>query len=184
MYRAAFSSYQFRDQAAFSLIEIVLAIGIVSFALIGILALFPVALNSAAESQRETQAAFIARAIFSDLDTETGATRFLQGRSSTGSADSAAPNLPGFPISISLGSTSDKYLAYDSDGHLQSLASAGDYTSGSRDAAYLAKVSIVPPPAGASSPNVLYELRLTVTAPASVAINARKSYEFISLLTK
>ena len=53
--------------AAFSLIEIVLAVGIVSFALVGILGLFPVALDSAAASQDATQASFIAEEIFSGL---------------------------------------------------------------------------------------------------------------------
>ncbi len=53
--------------AAFSLIEIVLAVGIISFALVGILGLFPVALQSASDAQNETQVAFIARSIYSEL---------------------------------------------------------------------------------------------------------------------
>jgi uncharacterized protein (TIGR02598 family) len=52
----------------FSLIEIVLALGIISFALVGILGLFPVAVNAAADSQHETQAALIARSIFDQIE--------------------------------------------------------------------------------------------------------------------
>ena len=52
---------------AFSLVEIVLAVGIISFALVGILGMFPVALDAATRSREETQAAFIARSIYSDL---------------------------------------------------------------------------------------------------------------------
>jgi type II secretory pathway pseudopilin PulG len=57
-----------RRQAAFSLIEIILALGIISFALVGILGLFPVAIDAAADSQHETQAALIARSIFDQLE--------------------------------------------------------------------------------------------------------------------
>ncbi|MBW8863810.1 MAG: hypothetical protein JF609_02605 [Verrucomicrobia bacterium] len=56
------------SHAGFSLIEIVLALGIISFALVGILGLFPVAVNAAADSQHETQAALIARSIFDQLE--------------------------------------------------------------------------------------------------------------------
>lgn len=52
---------------AFSLVEIVLAVGIISFALVGILGMFPIALDAATRSREETQAAFIARSIYSDL---------------------------------------------------------------------------------------------------------------------
>jgi type II secretory pathway pseudopilin PulG len=58
-------------RAAFSLIEIVLALGIISFALVGIMGLFPVAMKSAQESQRETRSAHIAQQIFSDLALES-----------------------------------------------------------------------------------------------------------------
>lgn len=58
---------QSAESGGFSLIEIVLAVGIISFALVGILGLFPVALEAAAESQAETQAAFIAQQIYTGL---------------------------------------------------------------------------------------------------------------------
>ncbi len=56
-----------RIRGGFSLVEIVMALGIVSFAIVGIMGLFPVAMKSALESQRETRAAQIAQQIFSDL---------------------------------------------------------------------------------------------------------------------
>jgi uncharacterized protein (TIGR02598 family) len=58
------------SSSAFSLIELVLAIGIVSFALVGLMGLFPTAINLAQDSQRETQAALIAKRIFSNLSAE------------------------------------------------------------------------------------------------------------------
>jgi uncharacterized protein (TIGR02598 family) len=62
----------------FSLIEVVLALGIVGFSLIGILGLFPVALNTAKDSQNETRVAFIAQSIYSDFRTLRGI-RDIQG---------------------------------------------------------------------------------------------------------
>lgn len=44
-----------------------LALGIISFALVAILGLFPVAVDAAANSQQQTQAALIARSIFEQL---------------------------------------------------------------------------------------------------------------------
>jgi hypothetical protein len=44
-----------------------LAVGVISFALVGIIGLFPVAMQSALDSQRETQIALIARSLFSEI---------------------------------------------------------------------------------------------------------------------
>ena len=51
----------------FSLVEIVLALGVISFAMVGIMGMLPVALRVGLESQRETRATHIAQSIFSDL---------------------------------------------------------------------------------------------------------------------
>jgi uncharacterized protein (TIGR02598 family) len=61
-----------KTSLAFSLIEVVLAVGVISFALVGIIGLFPVAMQSALDSQRETQVAFIARSLFSELQRVNG----------------------------------------------------------------------------------------------------------------
>jgi prepilin-type N-terminal cleavage/methylation domain-containing protein len=56
-----------RSRAGFSLIEIILAVAVIAFALTAILGLFPVAVGAATDSQRETQAALIARSILDQL---------------------------------------------------------------------------------------------------------------------
>ena len=61
------------QQSGFSLVEIVLALGVVAFSVIAILGLFPVALDAARESQRQTTATLIAQTVFSELKT-TGST--------------------------------------------------------------------------------------------------------------
>lgn len=57
-----------RSDEGFSLIEVVMALGIISFAIVGIMGLFPIAMRSALESQQETRAAQIAQQVFSDLN--------------------------------------------------------------------------------------------------------------------
>lgn len=67
-FRFPLSAFRF-SKAAFSLVEIVLALGVVAFSVIAILGLFPVALDSARESQRQTTATLIAQSVFSEIKT-------------------------------------------------------------------------------------------------------------------
>ena len=67
----------FQNSFAFSLIEVVLALGVVSFAIVGIMGLFPVAMRAGQESQRETRATHIARQIYSDLKAGSSTNTFL-----------------------------------------------------------------------------------------------------------
>jgi len=57
----------FRLSAAFSLTEVVIAMGVAAVALTSIIALFPLGLNMSKDSYEETQAALIAQTILSDL---------------------------------------------------------------------------------------------------------------------
>ena len=58
---------------AFSLTEVVIALGIFAVSMVGVLALFPVASSTGRESSEETQAAILAETIISDLRTSTSA---------------------------------------------------------------------------------------------------------------
>jgi Tfp pilus assembly protein PilV len=62
-----------RNAAAFSLTEVVIALGIFAVSMVGVLALFPVASSTGRESSEETQAAILAETIISDLRTSTSA---------------------------------------------------------------------------------------------------------------
>ncbi len=94
----------------FSLVEIVLALAVIAFALVGIMGLFPVAMRSAQESQRETRATFIAQKIFSDLRIVNGTNRLLvRGPSLTNSSQL----ITNFSLAVNNNQT---FLAYDSDG--------------------------------------------------------------------
>jgi uncharacterized protein (TIGR02598 family) len=63
--------------SAFSLIEVVLALGVISFAIVGIMGLFPVAMRTGQESQRETRATHIAQQIYADLKAGAPTNTFL-----------------------------------------------------------------------------------------------------------
>ena len=52
---------------AFSLVEVVIALGIFAFAIVGLLALFPVAIESARTSREETLVVNIARMVMADI---------------------------------------------------------------------------------------------------------------------
>ncbi len=63
----------------FSLIEVVLALGIISFAIVGIIGMMPVAMKSAGDSMRETDGTLIARGIFAAIQSGDGAVRWVPG---------------------------------------------------------------------------------------------------------
>jgi uncharacterized protein (TIGR02598 family) len=150
----------------FSLIEIILALGVIAFAIVGIMGLFPVAMKSAQESQRETRATFIAQQIFSDLRTGTGTNRFII----TGT------NLGTNTINLSAGT--NLFLAYDSAGAVLGTSAPSSFTNGVADAAFLANVSVN---TNTGVPN-LSQVQTTVEAPAAAASSNRSRYTFVTLM--
>ncbi len=171
---------------AFSLIEIVLALAIISFALVAILGLFPVAIQAATSSQQETHAALIARSIYSDLDAQSGGTRYLLlGKDETSDSSSSSGEQSSrfaTKVDVDLTSTESKsyYLAYDSDGQpLKDKISTEEYDRGFPKAGYLAKITVLP--SETSTPGI-FPLEITVGAPASAAVARRTSHPFLSLL--
>jgi uncharacterized protein (TIGR02598 family) len=67
------------SKAGFTLVEVVLALGIISFAIIGIIGMMPVAMRSALDSSQETDATLIAQRIFSEIKAGETAIRFVEG---------------------------------------------------------------------------------------------------------
>ncbi|HEY5741927.1 MAG TPA: hypothetical protein VIS99_05240, partial [Terrimicrobiaceae bacterium] len=73
--------------AGFSLVEAALSLAIVSFALVAIMGLLPVALQTSKESNRETRATMIARRIVDELQSLPATnTALVRGPSVTNSA--------------------------------------------------------------------------------------------------
>lgn len=157
---------------AFSLVEVVLAIGVISFALVAIIGLFPVASRTAVESQRETRAALIAQQIFADLRSAEGTDRFVV----TGPDPLVHTN--GLNLSVD---NSLLEIAYDQSGTAITNITAGvfsnSYTSG--NAAFLAQVLVT---TNSGLPN-LSRIEVTVQAPAPAPATNRSSYTFITLMS-
>lgn len=65
------------EKMAFSLFEVVVALGITSFAIVAVMGMLPLALKTSRESMTETDAALIARRIFSEITCGTNTLRSI-----------------------------------------------------------------------------------------------------------
>lgn len=158
----------------FSLIEIVLALGIVSFAIVGIMGLFPVAMKSAQESQRETRAAQIARRIFDELQSLPSTnTALIRGASITNLSDRIQ--------NINLANSATYVLGYDEQGvGLPNTITPPAFRSPINVTGifYAAEVQIAP---SATVPGVT-QVQVKVEAPAVAQPVNRSSFVFTTLL--
>jgi len=181
---------------AFSLTEVVIALGIFAVSMVGVLALFPVASSTGRESSEETQAAILAQTVFSDLSISAGnrgATNawLIWGKDTFG--DLIQP--------VSLTSDNDIAIAYDVKRRdrqdsaqgappigmplalkaLQEVSTA-QYSSGVNDlptATYLSLLRIRP----VSGLAGLAQVTIEVSTPANVALANRRVFTFSSLIT-
>lgn len=158
-----------RESSAFSLTEVVIAMGVAAIAFTSIIALFPLGLDMSKESYQETQAALIAQTILADLQDEgtgsgtLGSSRFIQigGNSDPTSTSNY------LAINFNTASTITIYLAYnqiprtsnDTDPSGQPIMlrpCAG--VQGSPPAWYTS-----PSPANAPGPGVMILVKVTAT---------------------
>ena len=189
-----------RLPAAFSLTEVVIAMGVAAVAFTSIIALFPLGLGMSKESYEETQAALIAQTILADLKDEAtgsgtiGSSRFIQiGRNSQ-------PTNPANYTSINFNtaSTITFYLAYkqelnrtnDTDPSGQPImlrpcawlqgTEPSWYTSGSNGLTALVKITATPcfriNGAGASSNPMRVDI--SVETPGNVPLKNRSQFLF------
>jgi uncharacterized protein (TIGR02598 family) len=162
----------------FSLVEVSIALGIVAFALVGIMALFPAAMRSARESQQETRATFIAKQIFAD---------FAASASPTNTFIATGTNLanPAHRISpFSLATNSTNAILYDEDGNpIDSLTPAAAFETNVPlgtwpEAVYATRISV----STNNLPPGLSRVEVLVSAPAAAALTNRARFPFITLL--
>lgn len=165
-----------KNDRAFSLIESVVAIGIFSFVIVGILGLFPAGVQRQADSAAEARARIIAESIFSAINASDSLTdakippevaedaRYLQRRDYT----------QGALIGFSQDGTGVNYV--------WPAGSLSDWTSGNtpsgQDITIKARVQAVPVP---DNPN-LYQVTVDVGLPANLPESARKVFSFTSMV--
>jgi uncharacterized protein (TIGR02598 family) len=104
--------------SGFSLVEVVLAIGVIAFAIVAILGMFPVGLQTSHSSQDETRAAQIAQDILTSIASQVlgnyPSVKIVQPSSS-------------FSYNLNLGSSQTySTLAADNNGSLIALTNASD----------------------------------------------------------
>lgn len=146
---------------AFSLIEIVIALGVISFALVAILGMFPVAMKASRESQEETRTAAIAQLVFSQL----------RSQATTNGSFSWVPDLTNtasnttIPFKPSTG-VATNWAIFDYDGAPYTRIVDGQFSSGN-------------PAQAAQRPKTAYMARITVTAEVPVPGSSRIKLEIV-----
>lgn len=108
---------------AFSLVEVVLALGVIAFAIVAILGVLPVALQTGHTSQDETRAAQIAQSVFSTMSSQaqskfTGVSLPLP---------SPAPTI-NLSTSITSATAPAAFLYADNDGQISDSATGATYS--------------------------------------------------------
>jgi type II secretory pathway pseudopilin PulG len=111
-------------ESAFSLTEVVIAMGVAAVAFTSIIALFPLGLNMSKESYEATQAALIAQTIMADLkDQQTGARNLRTASPQSARLFQISPNSDPMgvktnydEISIDTGTPQTAYIAYRPNG--------------------------------------------------------------------
>jgi type II secretory pathway pseudopilin PulG len=160
--------------AAFSLVEAALSLAIVSFAMVAIMGLFPVAMLTARESDSETRATVIARRIFEELQSlPADNTALVRGPSVTN---------PGWRITgLDLSTPSVHVLTYDEQGEgLTNEVAPGAFPNpiSLAGAYFAAEVRIAP---DSPSPGIS-RVQATVEAPSSAPSSRRSRFVFVTLL--
>ena len=158
-----------RPARAFSLIEVVLALGVVSFSVLAIIGLFPVGYKNATESRRETSAAFLAQQISGDLRATpfTAATILCRG---------ADGRLAALSQTVDLSVAGTYVLACDAQDNVLREIGSGAYDAAyaSADTAFLAQVRVVP------LTGSLSRVEIEVSAPPAAVSSARSRFGFVT----
>jgi len=164
------------SRAGFSLVEVTIAIGIFAFVIVGIMGLFPVALQQRGDSALETRATLVARQVFESIASSSTADRiFLPPLFLMGEEDPDLRNKPvgGFPVTLHLGRIGTSAL--------RAVDGETDWRDGTntQDADTLARVRIES--AGGGAPG-LYRATVDVGRPASLRESQRRNVSFTKLV--
>lgn len=168
--------------SGFSLTEVVLALGVVGFAIVAILGVIPLGLQTSRGAQDETRAAQIAQSIFGSLTTQN------LKRDSTGQPQldanshlqiNDAAKIPGVAGSINL-ATSTTTQAY--------ATNDGKITDAIANATYSINIGLNTSPAGFDPPAgtevFVNQVTLTVGWPANAPAANQTKRSFIRIISK
>jgi uncharacterized protein (TIGR02598 family) len=154
-----------RSDPGFSLVEVVIALGIVSFAVLAIVGMLPMALKSAQESMRETDATLIAQRIFSELRTGSGV-----NRSVTTDTNSSTQTLL-----LTAHNSTNNFLGFKENGEVNGFTTTGAQNA---NLDFFAQISVFTN-TGVSN---LSRVQVDITAPAAAPPTARTTNSFTTLI--
>jgi uncharacterized protein (TIGR02598 family) len=153
-----------QNPAGFSLVEIVLALGVVAFAIVAILGVLPVGLQTSHGSQNDTRATLIAQAIFASL--------VSQARAQFDNMQLILAD--GSPLAFPLAQSSTISLYADNDGNLlRSRTNAAFAITGATNA----------DPTGFDS-GYANQVVLTIGWPATPVAAIQTRRDFVRIISK
>ena len=186
-----------RPSSAFSLTEVVIAMGVAAVAFTSIIGLFPLGLNMSKESYEETQAALLAQTIMADLrDLMTGGVgitgRMLQAKEENTPYDTnnyITINTSNYP-----GTVNTAYVAYDQKSRTKDTlygdimlrpflatnsGSPNWYDKGTNGAFAIAKITWVPTfVLGTNSSGNPQRVDVSVETPGNLPVEKRTQFLF------
>jgi hypothetical protein len=173
MKRATVSGRRARTRS-FSLLEVVIALGVITVGIVGILAVFPTALQTGHSAQDETRAAHIAQSVFGSL-VAGASSQFSNVRLPLSPSPSPAPT----PLSINLttgsGTTPSVTLYADNDGNL---------VANSTNAAYAILIYTNNSVPGFTDPASANEVTVRVAWPASAPAANQTFRDYVRIISK
>ncbi|MEI8293772.1 MAG: prepilin-type N-terminal cleavage/methylation domain-containing protein [bacterium] len=153
------------NRSAFSLVEVVVALGIVSFAVLAIVGMLPMALKSAQDSMRETDSTLIAQRIFSELQTGSGSNRSITKDTNGGTQT----------LFLTAHNSTNNFLGFKEDGRVNGFTTSAPQNA---DLDYYAQISVFTN-TGISN---LSRIQIDITAPAAAPPSARTTNSFTTLI--
>ena len=164
MKRATISGHS-AGTRSFSLLEVVIALGVITVGVVGVLAVFPTALQTGHSAQDETRAAHIAQSVFGSL--VAGATSQFNNA-----------GLPPTPVSIDLTASSSPTsptLYADNDGNL---------IPNSTNAAYAIFVYTNNSVPGFTDPGIANLVTVRVAWPANAPAANQTFRDYVRIISK
>ena len=162
-YRPQSGNYR---RAGFSLLEVVIALGVITFGIVGILAVFPTALQTGHSAQNETRAAHVAQSVFGSLVAQAPSQfSSVQIRLSDGTPAPA----------INLTTTASYPLYADNDGRL---------TNSAADASYLITVYTNSSVPGFTDPASANQVTVRVAWPANAPAANQTFRDYVRVISK
>jgi len=157
--------FKMKHHSAFSLVEVVVALGILSFAVVAIAGILPMAFKSSQIIMQDTDAALSAQKIISEIQAGAGANRVIITN----------PNGDTRNINLLWHANTNNYLEFNQNGEVNSFASSSPPNT---SIAFYAQISVF---TNTGMSNVS-RLQVDITAPAAAPPERRITNSFVTLL--